>query len=68
MVGAAGGEQIDSGLACARAVRPGDDALFLVEQNARHASTLSDRAYAMVNGQIRPLSGSGQTLLNDPGA
>lgn len=39
--------------------------LFLVEQNARHALDLSDRAYVMVNGQIR-LSGSGQTLLNDP--
>ena len=39
--------------------------LFLVEQNARHALNLSDRAYVMVNGQIR-LSGSGQALLNDP--
>lgn len=39
--------------------------LFLVEQNARHALNLSDRAYVIVNGQIR-LSGSGQTLLNDP--
>ena len=39
--------------------------LFLVEQNARHALNLADRAYVMVNGQIR-LSGSGQTLLNDP--
>ena len=39
--------------------------LFLVEQNALHALNLSDRAYVMVNGQIR-LSGSGQTLLNDP--
>ncbi|MDI2614939.1 ABC transporter ATP-binding protein [Klebsiella pneumoniae] len=39
--------------------------LFLVEQNAHHALNLSDRAYVMVNGQIR-LSGSGQTLLNDP--
>ena len=39
--------------------------LFLVEQNARHALNLSDRAYVMVNGQIR-LSGSGQRLLNDP--
>ena len=36
-----------------------------VEPNARHALNLSDRAYVMVNGQIR-LSGSGQTLLNDP--
>ena len=28
--------------------------LFLVEQNARHALNLSDRAYVMVNGQIPP--------------
>lgn len=39
--------------------------LFLVEQNANHALKLSDRAYVMVNGEIR-LSGSGQELLVDP--
>lgn len=39
--------------------------LFLVEQNASHALTLSDRAYVMVNGEIR-LSGSGAQLLADP--
>ncbi|GHK50670.1 hypothetical protein KPZU09_04060 [Klebsiella pneumoniae] len=60
--GAAGGEADFSDPA--RADGPGMT-LFLVEQNARHALNLSDRAYVMVNGQIR-LSGSGQTLLNDP--
>ena len=39
--------------------------LFLVEQNANHALKLSDRAYVMVNGEIR-LSGSGAELLADP--
>ncbi|MCR4457967.1 MULTISPECIES: ABC transporter ATP-binding protein [unclassified Pseudescherichia] len=39
--------------------------LFLVEQNANHALRLSDRAYVMVNGEIR-LSGSGAELLADP--
>ena len=36
--------------------------IFLVEQNANHALKLSDRAYVMVNGQIR-MTGSGQELL-----
>lgn len=39
--------------------------IFLVEQNAHHALKLSDRAYVMVNGQIR-LSGSGEALLVNP--
>nr|WP_318381151.1 ABC transporter ATP-binding protein [uncultured Enterobacter sp.] len=39
--------------------------IFLVEQNANHALKLSDRAYVMVNGEIR-LSGSGKELLVDP--
>ncbi|SFR01194.1 MULTISPECIES: ABC transporter ATP-binding protein [unclassified Enterobacter] len=39
--------------------------LFLVEQNANHALRLSDRAYVLVNGEIR-LTGSGQALLVDP--
>ncbi len=39
--------------------------LFLVEQNANHALRLSNRAYVMVNGQIR-LSGTGQELLVNP--
>lgn len=38
--------------------------IFLVEQNANHALTLSDRGYVMVNGQIR-LSGTGQELRNN---
>ena len=37
-------------------------AILLVEQNANHALRLSDRAYVMVNGQIR-LTGSGKELL-----
>lgn len=36
--------------------------IFLVEQNANHALKLSDRAYVMVNGQIR-MTGSGKELL-----
>ncbi|MEE6802253.1 ATP-binding cassette domain-containing protein, partial [Escherichia coli O8:H10] len=39
--------------------------LFLVEQNANHGLRLSDRAYVMVNGEVR-LSGSGAQLLADP--
>ena len=39
--------------------------LFLVEQNANHALKLSDRAYVMVNGEIR-LTGTGRELLADP--
>ncbi|MBA1193453.1 ABC transporter ATP-binding protein [Pseudomonas entomophila] len=36
--------------------------IFLVEQNANHALKLSDRAYVMVNGQIR-MTGTGRELL-----
>ena len=36
--------------------------IFLVEQNANHALKLSDRAYVMVNGQIR-MTGTGKELL-----
>ncbi|MNC82464.1 High-affinity branched-chain amino acid transport ATP-binding protein LivF [compost metagenome] len=39
--------------------------IFLVEQNANHALKLSDRAYVMVNGEIR-MSGTGRELLEDP--
>lgn len=39
--------------------------IFLVEQNAKHALKLSDRAYVMVTGEIR-LAGTGQELLEDP--
>lgn len=38
--------------------------IFLVEQNANHALKLSDRAYVMVNGEIR-LTGTGQELLTN---
>ncbi|MDY7563150.1 ABC transporter ATP-binding protein [Pseudomonas sp. 10B1] len=38
--------------------------IFLVEQNANHALRLSDRAYVMVNGEIR-LTGTGQELLSN---
>ena len=41
--------------------------LFLVEQNARHALNLSDRACVMVNGQIR-LSGSAGAAQRPGGA
>lgn len=37
--------------------------IFLVEQNANHALRLSDRAYVMVNGEIR-LTGTGKELLS----
>ncbi len=49
----------------ARADGPGMT-LFLVEQNARHALNLSDRAYVMVNGQIR-LSGQRPGAAQRPG-
>ncbi|QKZ02810.1 MULTISPECIES: ABC transporter ATP-binding protein [Pseudomonas] len=38
--------------------------IFLVEQNANHALKLSDRAYVMVNGEIR-LTGTGRELLSN---
>ena len=38
--------------------------IFLVEQNANHALKLSDRAYVMVNGEIR-MTGTGQELLEN---
>ena len=38
--------------------------IFLVEQNANHALRLSDRAYVMVNGEIR-LTGTGRELLSN---
>jgi len=48
-----------------RELTQGGMTLLLVEQNANHALKLSDRAYVMVNGEIR-LSGSGAELLADP--
>ncbi|BBP76275.1 ABC transporter ATP-binding protein [Pseudomonas gingeri NCPPB 3146 = LMG 5327] len=38
--------------------------IFLVEQNANHALRLSDRAYVLVNGEIR-MTGSGRELLEN---
>ena len=45
-----------------QAIRAEGVTVFLVEQNANHALKLSDRAYVMVNGQIR-MTGTGQELL-----
>ncbi|WEF26127.1 ABC transporter ATP-binding protein [Klebsiella aerogenes] len=39
--------------------------LLLVEQNAHHALKLANRAYVLVNGEIR-LSGTGAALLDNP--
>jgi branched-chain amino acid transport system ATP-binding protein len=39
--------------------------IFLVEQNARRALSIADRAYVLELGRIR-YHGSGQELLNDP--
>ncbi|WNC09444.1 ABC transporter ATP-binding protein [Pseudomonas coleopterorum] len=39
--------------------------IFLVEQNANHALRLSDRAYVMVNGEIRLTGTGGELLSND---
>jgi branched-chain amino acid transport system ATP-binding protein len=39
--------------------------IFLVEQNVRQALKIADRAYVLETGTI-VLSGSGQSLLNDP--
>jgi branched-chain amino acid transport system ATP-binding protein len=40
--------------------------IFLVEQNARRALSIADRAYVLELGQIRH-QGTGQELLSDPG-
>jgi ABC-type branched-subunit amino acid transport system ATPase component len=40
-------------------------AVVLVEQNAREALRLSQRAYVLVGGQTR-LEGRGEALLDDP--
>lgn len=47
-----------------RELAKGGMTIFLVEQNANHALKLSDRAYVMVNGQIR-LTGTGSELLSN---
>ena len=47
-----------------RELAKGGMSIFLVEQNANHALKLSDRAYVMVNGEIR-LTGTGSELLSN---
>ena len=47
-----------------RELAKGGMTIFLVEQNANHALKLSDRAYVMVNGEIR-LTGTGSELLSN---
>lgn len=39
--------------------------ILLIEQNAHQALSIADRGYVIASGEIQ-LSGSGQTLLNDP--
>lgn len=39
--------------------------ILLIEQNAHQALSIADRGYVIASGEIK-LSGSGQTLLNDP--
>jgi branched-chain amino acid transport system ATP-binding protein len=48
-----------------RELAAGGMTLFLVEQNAHHALSLSDRGYVLVNGEIR-LAGTGAELLSNP--
>src|SRR3990170_3440180 len=51
-------------VAIGRALMSGPQLLLLVEQNARMALRLSDRAYVMETGRVT-LSGTGQELLNN---
>ncbi len=48
-----------------RLIRESGTTVFLVEQNARRALTIADRAYVLELGRVRH-QGSGQELLNDP--
>jgi len=48
-----------------RLIRESGTTVFLVEQNARRALAIADRAYVLELGHIRH-QGSGQELLNDP--
>ncbi|MGQ9501254.1 MAG: ABC transporter ATP-binding protein [Anaerolineae bacterium] len=48
-----------------RMIRESGTTVFLVEQNARRALSIADRAYVLELGRIRH-QGSGQELLNDP--
>jgi len=51
---------------CVRALRAADTAVLLVEQNARAALAIADRAYVLETGRI-VLTGTGQGLAADPG-
>lgn len=48
-----------------QALRDSGRTIFLVEQNARQALQLADRAYVLVRGSIA-LEGTGEALLNNP--
>ncbi len=48
-----------------RRIRDDGATVLLVEQNARQALRLADRAYVLEQGRIT-LSGTGQELLADP--
>jgi branched-chain amino acid transport system ATP-binding protein len=47
-------------------IREGGTTVLLVEQNARQALALADRAYVLEQGQVT-LQGSGREILADPG-
>ena len=50
--------------ACVKALRAADTAIFLVDQNARAALAIADRAYVLETGRVA-MSGSGAELLAD---
>ena len=52
------------GRVCVKALRAADTAVFLVDQNARAALAIADRAYVLETGTIT-LSGTGAGLLAD---
>jgi branched-chain amino acid transport system ATP-binding protein len=50
--------------ACVRALKSASTTIFLVDQNARAALAVADRAYVLETGRV-VLSGSGPELLED---
>jgi branched-chain amino acid transport system ATP-binding protein len=50
--------------ACVRALKAASTTIFLVDQNARAALAVADRAYVLETGRV-VLSGSGAELLED---